>query len=86
MGKKTKTGYSTAADVFEKLAPDYPVVHDILEYRQLTKLNSTYAGGFYMALSGMMDESMEPSTRQLQLPDVSAVRNQTCRISRSVWN
>lgn len=44
-GKKTKTGYSTAADVLEKLAPDYPVVNDILEYRGLTKLKSTYADG-----------------------------------------
>ncbi len=44
-GKKTKTGYSTAADVLEKLAPDYPVVQMILDYRQLTKLNSTYAEG-----------------------------------------
>ena len=44
-GKKTKTGYSTAADVLEKLAPDVPVVADILEYRQLTKLRSTYAEG-----------------------------------------
>ena len=44
-GKKTKTGYSTAADVLEKLAPDYPVVQMILDYRQLTKLNSTYAQG-----------------------------------------
>lgn len=44
-GKKTKTGYSTAADVLEKLAPDYPVVRMILDYRQLTKLNSTYAEG-----------------------------------------
>ncbi len=44
-GKKTKTGYSTAADVLEKLAPDYPVVSNILKYRQLTKLNSTYAQG-----------------------------------------
>lgn len=44
-GKKTKTGYSTAADVLEKLAPDYPIVSDILEYRQLTKLKSTYADG-----------------------------------------
>lgn len=44
-GKKTKTGYSTAADVLEKLAPDYPVVNDILEYRQFTKLKSTYADG-----------------------------------------
>ncbi|MCD7709001.1 MAG: DNA polymerase I, partial [Clostridiales bacterium] len=44
-GKKTKTGYSTAADVLEKLAPDHPIVADILEYRQLTKLKSTYADG-----------------------------------------
>ena len=44
-GKKTKTGYSTAADVLDKLAPDYPIVAQILEYRQLTKLKSTYADG-----------------------------------------
>ena len=44
-GKKTKTGYSTAADVLEKLAPDVPVIARILEYRQLTKLKSTYADG-----------------------------------------
>lgn len=44
-GKKTKTGYSTAADVLEKLAQDYPVVADILEYRGLAKLKSTYADG-----------------------------------------
>ncbi|MBO5031255.1 MAG: DNA polymerase I [Lachnospiraceae bacterium] len=44
-GKKTKTGYSTAADVLEKLAPDYPIIKDILEYRGLTKLKSTYADG-----------------------------------------
>lgn len=44
-GKKTKTGYSTAADVLEKLAPEYPIVSDILEYRGLTKLKSTYADG-----------------------------------------
>lgn len=44
-GRKTKTGYSTAADVLEKLAPDYPIVAKILEYRQLAKLKSTYADG-----------------------------------------
>ncbi len=43
--KKTKTGYSTAADVLDKLAPDHPIVAKILEYRQLTKLKSTYADG-----------------------------------------
>lgn len=44
-GKKTKTGYSTAADILDKLAPDHAIVKDILEYRQLTKLKSTYADG-----------------------------------------
>lgn len=44
-GKKTKTGYSTAADVLERLAGEYPIVNKILEYRQLTKLKSTYADG-----------------------------------------
>ena len=44
-GKKTKTGYSTSADVLEKLAGEYPIVKDILEYRQLSKLKSTYADG-----------------------------------------
>ncbi len=53
-GKKTKTGYSTAADVLEKLAVDYPIVAHILEYRQLTKLKSTYADGLanYIAEDG----------------------------------
>ena len=44
-GKKTKTGYSTSAKVLESLAEDYPFVRSILEYRQLTKLSSTYAEG-----------------------------------------
>ena len=44
-GKKTKTGYSTAAEVLEKLAPEHPVISDILEYRTLAKLKSTYADG-----------------------------------------
>lgn len=50
-GKKTKTGYSTAASVLEKLAPDYPIVSDILEYRQLAKLKSTYADGLVTYIS-----------------------------------
>ena len=41
-GKKTKTGYSTAADVLEELAEQYPFVKNILEYRSLSKLISTY--------------------------------------------
>ena len=44
-GKKTKTGYSTAADVLDKLAKDHPIVEEILEYRGLVKLKSTYAEG-----------------------------------------
>ncbi len=44
-GKKTKTGYSTGVEVLEKLAPDYPIAADVLEYRGLTKLKSTYADG-----------------------------------------
>ncbi len=44
-GKKTKTGYSTAADVLEKLAPEHPIIGEILENRTLTKLKSTYADG-----------------------------------------
>ena len=50
-GKKTKTGYSTAAEVLEKLAPEHPVVQKILDYRQLTKLNSTYAEGLAAYIS-----------------------------------
>ena len=51
-GKKTKTGYSTAADVLEKLATEHPFVKDILEYRGLAKLKSTYADG----LANYVDE------------------------------
>lgn len=52
-GKKTKTGFSTSAEVLDKLAPEYPIVADILEYRKLTKLKSTYADG----LSGFVDDT-----------------------------
>lgn len=53
-GKKTKTGYSTAAEVLEKLAEKHPIVADILEYRQLAKLKSTYADGLanYISADG----------------------------------
>ena len=43
--KKTKTGYSTNADVLEKLRGQHPIIETILEYRQLTKLKSTYVDG-----------------------------------------
>ena len=48
--KKTKTGYSTSADVLEKLAPQQPIIRDILEYRTLAKLKSTYADGLLTCL------------------------------------
>lgn len=51
-GKKTKTGYSTSAEVLEKLRPEDPIIDKVLEYRQLTKLKSTYADG----LEGYIDE------------------------------
>ncbi|MBR2185768.1 MAG: DNA polymerase I, partial [Lachnospiraceae bacterium] len=44
-GKKTKTGYSTSADVLEKLSPKYPFVRDVLKYRTYAKLKATYADG-----------------------------------------
>ncbi len=49
--KKTKTGYSTSVEVLEELAVDYPIVNSILEYRQLTKLMSTYVEGLANAVS-----------------------------------
>ncbi len=58
-GKKTKTGYSTAADVLEKLAPEQPIIADILEYRGLAKLKSTYADG----LSAFIEEDGRIHTR-----------------------
>lgn len=51
--KKTKTGYSTAAEVLESLKDDYPIVEDILAYRQYTKLKSTYVDG----LLGVMTDN-----------------------------
>lgn len=50
-GKKTKTGYSTSAEILEPLQKEYPIVKDILEYRQLTKLKSTYAEGLVQYIS-----------------------------------
>jgi len=48
-GKKTASGYSTSAEILEKLAPAYPIVSDILEYRKLTKLYGTYVQGLLKA-------------------------------------
>lgn len=50
--KKTKTGYSTNVDVLNKLKNDYPIVRDVLEYRQVAKLKSTYADGLSVFIRG----------------------------------
>ncbi len=50
-GKKTKSGYSTNADVLEKLRPLYPVVDDLLNYRSLSKLKSTYCDGLLKVIA-----------------------------------
>jgi len=49
--KKTKTGYSTAAEVLEKLKNKHPIIDNILEYRQLVKLKTTYGDGLYSAVN-----------------------------------
>jgi len=50
-GKKTKTGWSTNADVLEKLRGKHPIIEEVLEYRMLTKLKSTYAEGLLKVIS-----------------------------------
>jgi len=50
-GKKTKTGWSTNADILEKLRGKHPIAEDILEYRMLTKLKSTYADGLLKVIA-----------------------------------
>lgn len=62
-GKKTKTGYSTAAEVLEKLADAHPVVNRILEYRTLSKLKSTYADGLeqYIGEDGRIHSTFNQS-------------------------
>lgn len=49
--KKTKTGYSTAADVLEELRKQHPIIEKILEYRQYMKLKSTYADGLAVVIN-----------------------------------
>ncbi|WP_283678279.1 DNA polymerase I [Lentilactobacillus sp. Marseille-Q4993] len=61
--KKTKTGYSTSVDVLEKLAPDAPIVQYILDYRQLSKLLSTYVDGL---LKVIHKDDSKVHTRYLQ--------------------
>ena len=58
-GKKTKSGYSTDVDVLEKLRDEHPVIEKLLEYRQLTKLNSTYVEG--------MKPYINPKTKRIPI-------------------
>ncbi len=60
-GKTTKTGYSTSADILEKLRSEDPIVENILEYRQLAKLKSTYADGLpaYVAEDGRIHSKFQ---------------------------
>lgn len=51
-GRKTKSGYSTDAEVLAKLAPYHPIVSDILDYRQVAKLRATYADGLLKMVAG----------------------------------
>lgn len=55
-GKKTKTGYSTAADILEKLKSESPIVEKILYYRQLAKLKSTYVDGLISVIDDKTDK------------------------------
>lgn len=61
--KRTKTGYSTSVDVLEKLAPDAPIVQDVLDYRQISKLLSTYIDGL---LKVIHQDDSKVHTRYLQ--------------------
>ncbi|MBQ6583271.1 MAG: DNA polymerase I, partial [Mogibacterium sp.] len=61
-GAKNKGGYSTAADILDKLKPDYPIVRNILEYRKATKLKSTYIDGLLALIAE--DERIHPHFMQ----------------------
>ncbi len=85
-GKKTKTGYSTAADVLEKLAPDHKLVADILEYRQLAKLKSMYAD---RSAGRDRERWKNPSTFNQTITATGrmpAVPIRTCRTFRCGWS
>ncbi|MGN1086713.1 MAG: DNA polymerase I, partial [Porcipelethomonas sp.] len=62
--KKTKTGYSTGAEILEELRDDYPVIDLVLRYRQLTKLNSTYVEGLLKTVAD--DGRIHTSFRQTE--------------------
>ncbi len=62
--KKTKTGYSTSAEVLERLRDDHPIIAHILEYRRLTKLKSTYVDGL-LAVTDPKDNRIHTHFQQM---------------------
>ena len=83
--KKTKSGYSTNAEVLEKLQDRHPAVEAILDYRTLTKLKSTYADGLQKVI-GPTAASARRSRTWSQRRAAFPPRNRTCRISRCAPN
>ena len=83
--RKQRQVIPQAADILEKLAPEQPVVNDILEYRQLTKLKSTYADGLGAVIEE--DGRIHSTLIRRSLPqDASAAQNRTFRIFRFAWS
>ena len=78
--KKTKSGYSTNADVLEGLMDKHPIVPLIVEYRTLTKLNSTYVDGL-LKLIHLTAESILFSSRPKQEQEGYPPPSLICRIS-----
>lgn len=98
--KKTKTGYSTNAEVLEKLQYQHPIVSMVLEYRQLTKLNSTYVEGLskVIAPDGRIHTSFqntvtatgrlsstEPNLQNIPVRTALGAEMRTMFVSRPGW-
>lgn len=83
--KKTKSGYSTAAEVLEKLSTDYPIVEKVLSYRQLTKLKIDICEGLLHVLHRMV-VYMEHLTRRSRQQAASAAQSQIFKIFQFAWS
>ena len=80
--KKTKTGPSTDADSLQKMADEHPIVDDLLRYREVEKLRSTYADALPPLDRAPTAASTRRSTRPTPPPAASRARRRTCRTSR----
>ena len=85
-GKKTKSGYSTAADILEKLAPEYPVVQKNTGLPSDDKVENPPMQTGWLATFRRMAESTARLTRQLRQPAESAVPSRISRIFQSAWS